>query len=325
MSPLSRRLCVSLSAVLGLFASASAQSIVSSFGANAESWVVVTTPYNGHVSNPGSPSQAATWDAVNGQPAGSLRIGDLYPDTGVAAPAAFLGDRLPWFGGSVQWDIYLRTTDGVTYPAVWLIGATKTLTFNLASPPLNTWHSVNVPLVETGWRVNGWQAAAATRSDLMEVLRDLRGIYLNTEWTTGPDDTNIDNVALVPPATGVGTYGSPCLGSNGQWPNLFATGSIVSAGSTTVQLRSGRPLGIVALVLGTAPLAVPLFGCEASILPSPVSLALLLDGAGAVDLPLNLPTAAPGPLAWLQAVSLDPAAPSGAGLVLSNGLSLTVQ
>ncbi|MBZ0153257.1 MAG: hypothetical protein K8J09_17165 [Planctomycetes bacterium] len=320
-----RRLTGALAAACTLLAAASSQSIVSTFDTGNDGWLVVGTSYSSHITNPGSSGQAAVWDAVNGQPPGSLRVGDVYGETGVAAPAAFLGDRLPWFGGSISWDIYLRYSDAVAYPAVWLIGANRTLSFNLQSPSLNSWQTISVPLLENGWRVNSWQGPAATRSDLMEVLRDLRGIYLNTEWRTGPDDTNLDNVALVPPATGVGTYGTPCFGSNGQWPNLFATGSIVSAGSTTVQLRSGRPLGIVALVLGTAPLAVPLFGCEASILPSPVSLALLLDGSGAVDLPLNLPTAAPGPLAWMQAVSLDPAAPSGAGLVLSNGLSLTVQ
>jgi flagellar hook assembly protein FlgD len=38
----------------------------------------------------------------------------------------------------------------------------------------------------------------------MSVLQTLAGLYIYTEWRTGPDDTNVDNVVLVAAGTAVG-------------------------------------------------------------------------------------------------------------------------
>lgn len=94
------------------------------------------------------------------------------------------------------------------------IGAAKTLSFTMPSPTVNTWQTLNAPLLEAGWRVSGWQGPAATRADLLEVLGDMRGIYLNTEWNTGVDDTPASVVLALDAQGAVGVpLGIPVVGS----------------------------------------------------------------------------------------------------------------
>ena len=131
-----------------LCAAASAQSIVSTFTGGNDGWDVVNASYSGHIVLPTGASTPAPFDGVEGLPAGSLRVGDVFGETGVRAPSAFVGDRLAWFGGRISYDIKIRFTDATPYPAVWLVGATKTLVFNAPSPPLDVWHHVDVPDVE---------------------------------------------------------------------------------------------------------------------------------------------------------------------------------
>jgi hypothetical protein len=47
------------------------------------------------------------------------------------------------------------------------------------------------------WKVNSWTGAAASDADMMEVLSDLKGLYINAERKSGPDMTYLDNVVLV--------------------------------------------------------------------------------------------------------------------------------
>lgn len=312
--------------VLSLLAgtAANAQSISSSFAAGNEGWTIVQTNYTGHIVLPTGTPTPAPFDGLEGLPAGSIRIGDVFGDTGVRAPVAFVGDRLAWFGGRLSYDIKIRFTDATPYPAVWLVGATKTLVFNAPSPTIDVWQHVDVPLLETGFRVNGWQGVAATRGELMEVLADLRGILINTEWRTGPDDTNLDNVELVQPATGAACYGAACPGSNGLWPTTWVTGNVASGSTIGIEVTDGLPGSFALIVVGYRPNNVPLFGCTAWIDPTPTSFFLGLDGNGRASMSGTLPPASAGPLATLQSVLFDAAAPNGNGLVLTNAVQLTV-
>jgi hypothetical protein len=140
------------------------------------------------------------WDGANGLPPGSVRVGDFFGETGIAAPAAWLGDRSSSYGGHLGYDILLRNTDGVVYPAAILNGGTMSVYFDAPTPPLNQWTAMTIPLTEAGWRVSS-NGAAATAEQFLFVLEHLAGIYLYTEWHTGADDTNVDNVLFsAPPA-----------------------------------------------------------------------------------------------------------------------------
>ena len=167
--------------------------VSSTFGADANGWRVVAYPFRSHTPSP--TTSAVTFDAAVGNPAGSLRIADVYGETGVTAPAEYLGDLSAYYGGTLSYDIFLRYTDGVTYPAVVLNAGTRSLYYDTPSPPLNTWSPRSIPLIEGGWRVSG-SHQLATAADLVSVLMNLQGLYIYTEWHSGPDDTNVDNVRL---------------------------------------------------------------------------------------------------------------------------------
>ncbi len=168
--------------------------ITSHFNSGSEGWLVVNYPFSTHVAAPAT--HAITYDAAFGQPAGSIRAYDEYAETGVAAPAAYLGDHSNAYGGQLTYDIYLRYTDGVDYPAVILNAGTFSLYYVAPSPPVNTWQTRIVPLTQTGWRYNSRNGTAATETQMRTALSNIAGLYIYTEWNTGSDDTSIDNVAM---------------------------------------------------------------------------------------------------------------------------------
>ena len=147
------------------------------------------------------PTQAATWDASTGNPAGSLRVPDHFGETGVTAPAAYLGDKSAYAGGTLEYDIVIRFTDEAIYgDTILRSGATCLVWVPTTFPPLDTLEHRTVPLAASGasgtWHVGSFGGPAATDDDLVAVLGALTGIDIRTEWKTGPDDTTIDNVKL---------------------------------------------------------------------------------------------------------------------------------
>jgi len=164
------------------------------FDSGTEGWTVVADPFRGHVATPAS--QPATFDATIGLPSGSLQVGDVYFATSIAAPASALGDRSDLYGTELSYDIFVRASDFVDYPAATLNGGTMSLYYDLASPSVGVWESVQIPLSEAGWKV-GVTDTAATQAEFQSVLSALSGIYILTEWVTGAsDNTNIDNIHI---------------------------------------------------------------------------------------------------------------------------------
>jgi hypothetical protein len=173
-----------------------ATSIATTFNLDSENWLIVSYPFRSHAQNP--PTSPLPYDGTFGNPSGSVRVGDVYGETGVAAPMQYLGDKLAYYGGRFAYDIFLRYTDAVTYPAVVLNSGTLSLYYDAPSPPLSAWQRSDVPLSEAGWKVSG-TGAKATEAVFKSVLSSLTGLYIYTEWNTGTDDTNVDNITLTPP------------------------------------------------------------------------------------------------------------------------------
>lgn len=173
-----------------------AAGITSTFDLSAEGWLAVQFPFRTHRPEPAT--QPLPWDGAFGNPAGSVRIGDLYPETGIAAPAQFLGDKSAYYGGSLSYDVVVRFSDNVAYPELCLNSGTRTLYFDAPSPVVNAWEHRVVPLSEAGWK-DAASGQPATAAMFREVLSHLVGLYLYTEWRTGPDDTSVDNVSLRKP------------------------------------------------------------------------------------------------------------------------------
>lgn len=169
--------------------------IASTFSSSNDNWLIVSYPFHSHVSAPAT--MPTPYDVSFGNPAGSLRIGDVYGETGAAAPAEFLGDKGGYYGGTLSYDIQIRFSDNTTYPAVVLNAGTMSLYFDDPSPPLNSWQHKTIPLTESGWKVSG-SAAVASEAIFRSVMTNLVGVYIYTEWHTGDDDTSLDNVVMAP-------------------------------------------------------------------------------------------------------------------------------
>ncbi len=202
-----RLTCLSVAFVGAFFCPAAASGVASHFDADNEGWQVVDYPFRSQAIGARTMSPLA-FDGAEGLPAGSVRVGDVFGETGIAAPAAFLGDMSAYYGGSLAWDILIRYSDGVAYPALVLSGATMSLYWDAPAPVLGAWTHVSAPLVESGWKVGGTQVDA-TRTDMLAVLESLSGIYIYTEWRTGPDDTSVDNIVLTSGTTSAATPPAP--------------------------------------------------------------------------------------------------------------------
>jgi len=156
-----------------------------------DGWLIVSYPLQTHVPNPSS--HAATYDMTFGNPAGSLWAGDDYYATGVAAPSRYLGDQSRFYGGYLEYDIYLRFTDGEPYPAVVINAGNMSIYYDAPSPKAYTWETRSVPLVSEGWKVSD-SGEEVTPEQFQYVMENIQGLYIYTEWYIGPDNTHIDNV-----------------------------------------------------------------------------------------------------------------------------------
>lgn len=189
--------------------------VATTFDLTSEDWRIVNYPFRSHAPNPATAT--VPFDGTFGNPPGSVRVGDIYAETGIAAPAQYLGNRLGFYGGSLTYDIYIRYTDNAAYPAVVLNGGSMSLYYDAPSPPLIAWQRRTVPLSEVGWKVSG-TGANATEAQLKAVLSNLVGLYIYTEWHSGADDTSVDNIALTPPQPA-----GAMLASKKVWPKLSGT------------------------------------------------------------------------------------------------------
>lgn len=78
-----------------------------------------------------------------------------------------------------------------------------TIAFDTASNPANgAWTSYAVPLVATGWRLNGLSRVAVADTQFAAVMSNLIALNIRAEYRSGADTGKLDNVSLVPePAT----------------------------------------------------------------------------------------------------------------------------
>jgi hypothetical protein len=182
--------------VVATVSNVSPTGLTNTFDLTSEDWRIVDYPFRSHATSPAT--SPLPFDASFGNPPGSVRVGDVYAETGIAAPAQFLGNKLSFYGGSLAYDIYIRYTDDTAYPAMVLNDGTMSLYYDTPSPPLNAWQHRSLPLSQDGWKVSS-SGVAATEAQFKAVLSNLVGLYIYTEWHTGPDDTSVDNISMTPP------------------------------------------------------------------------------------------------------------------------------
>ncbi len=140
------------------------------------------------------------WQEPTASARGCVLLSDLKEGlTGsFLAPAQFLGNKAGAYGGAFSFA--LKTTEGVDLHPSWdvrLVGADRSLSFDLPDPAVNRWTPRLARLTEdAGWRVGAPNGPPATREDLLSVLGDLKAILINGEFHYGSDTTMIDDVVL---------------------------------------------------------------------------------------------------------------------------------
>lgn len=171
--------------------------VESRFDADTENWRVT------NLLNLAIPSQAASFEA------GTQRIStnDLFSWTVFAAPAKFLGNRSAFLGGSLSFDLSdsLMDTTADIFPTLVLQSGANLLAWFGGSPGTTLTSYSAVLAAAPAWqKIVGYEVtglpilAAASQTDLSNVLGALQGIYINADWkTAGNDHAELDNVNLV--------------------------------------------------------------------------------------------------------------------------------
>ena len=83
------------------------------------------------------------------------------------------------------------------------------------APTLGVWLHRSYALVPGLWHVNSITGPLATAADISAVLASVTGVYIHTEWTTGPDDTSVDNVVIGAAGPACGSADFNCDGDVG--------------------------------------------------------------------------------------------------------------
>jgi hypothetical protein len=186
------------------------------FDTSIQGWRVFDIPYLGdHVPARTAANVFPAFDTAAGLPAPSLLLIDLVGETWLGAPASVAGNRSTLYGQSISFDIQYRTRDNAAYASIGIEGPGMTLYIAEGPPALSVWIHRSYALSPGLWRINSVNGALATAADIQGVLANLTGVYIHTEWTTGSDNTSVDNISIGTPAPACGTADFNCDGDLG--------------------------------------------------------------------------------------------------------------
>ncbi len=170
----------------------------STFDTGNECWQVGDLTGTGSVLSP-------TYFSSGGNPGGFIRAQDVFWWTSFIAPSSFLGDMSAAYGGQLRFQQLELPNSGGPAPSVALVGAGLQLGYAGILPGTD-WTTVVVPLIPGGWVKYG-TLTPATAEELLAVLSSLTALRINADYLDGPDQVDLDNVALLTAAPEPGTIG----------------------------------------------------------------------------------------------------------------------
>ena len=195
------RFVLPLAVVLGACAPR-AQAVVSTFTTSNEGWSVVSFSDLASSNYNVIGTYGVTYSATGGNPGGY--ISSMDPDGGdftFSAPAAFLGNQAAALGTLFSYDLNYTTTVNFQTTDVLFFGGGERLLWQsnpafVPTPAFTTGSFLLSPSAQ--WHVNTTTGATATTADFQTVFGNLTGLYIRGEYASGPDNTGLDNVRLVP-------------------------------------------------------------------------------------------------------------------------------
>ncbi len=198
-----RRLTALLSAALLCMAAGAEAQLAAYFGEDAEDWFVRDLNcgnYNSIVA-----THALTWHDTGGDPAGYVSHHDATNQCAFfVAPAAWLGDRTAYAGGTLTFSLTSTERDWADSDVVILIGAGRVICHELPQlpPAPPAWGRYVVPLAASAFRYNNAAGAVVSPADFAAVLADVDALMLPAEFGAQIEETvGLDSVRLVPPAS----------------------------------------------------------------------------------------------------------------------------
>lgn len=191
--------------------SASMTTITSTFDNGAEGW------------GGSDDFTAFQWSNEEGNLAGAIQARDrgLGPIWKYAASSAYWGDRSDFLGGTLSWEILGITgsqTSVFNRADVILRGGGLEIGIDTDLQPLvGTWVGETVVLdASQNWKIvsnfagGNLSSTDATQAQILQVLSNLDGLFIQGEYTNGADASALDNVELKVPASGTATFGAVC-------------------------------------------------------------------------------------------------------------------
>jgi hypothetical protein len=161
---------------------ASFRSIASDFASDLDGW---TSNHLGLVS----------WVPSGGNPGGYLKSTDSAGVSyhGVFAPAKFLGNLLPFDGGTISFDakddFHVAGADQANYLTAIIESSSDNATYRLQPIPLNSgWTHATFPLYSTSW--------GKSQTEWRAILSDVQRITVLLEQYTGGDAVGFDNFVI---------------------------------------------------------------------------------------------------------------------------------
>ncbi|MEM1422873.1 MAG: laminin B domain-containing protein [Planctomycetota bacterium] len=147
------------------------------------------------------------WDPALGSPGGAIHARDqgFFDIWYYAASDAYSGDLTAYYDGAITWDtLGIEGDQSLASRAdVMIFGGGLGIGVNIAaSPERGTWVTRSVTLTQGDWFIVGSAnegaliPSVATEQEIMYVLSNVDGFFLQGEYTDGADETAIDNVFL---------------------------------------------------------------------------------------------------------------------------------
>ena len=156
------------------------------------------------------------------------------------APAAYLGDRSAYVGGSLSFDLRSNLPLGHSFNCtpsiigdVELLGAGQRLEYDIPGPTMaaDMWHSLQVPLSAPGWKHLDTQQQVSD-ADFAAVLGSLTDVRIRAEWSAALDTDDLDNVVLAPAPNADPSCAAVVAGPNVLWPPNHKLRTIALTGAT---------------------------------------------------------------------------------------------
>lgn len=168
----------------------------SSFDSDTEGWRVVDMPDNGPFDTV-KYDYSATYNATTGNPDGCVSTTDPSSYTfWWAAPEAFLGNKVEVYGGELDFDMKSVGGDYWNTADIALVGAGLVLVYDMPTNPTDSWTTLTVPLLETGWKIGSLTGTPVTMAQFRSVLAQLSQLYIRGEFRLGSETCYLDNVGI---------------------------------------------------------------------------------------------------------------------------------